>query len=42
MDGREVLAHIKEDESLKMIPTVIHPRLRLTSSAATSCRRTVI
>jgi|SRR5580700_2457701 chemotaxis family two-component system response regulator Rcp1 len=36
MDGREVLAHIKEDESLKMIPTVIHPRLRLTSSAATS------
>jgi len=23
MDGREVLAHIKEDESLKMIPTVI-------------------
>src|SRR5580700_4807784 len=36
MDGREVLAHIKEDESLKLIPTVIHPRLRLTSSAATS------
>jgi chemotaxis family two-component system response regulator Rcp1 len=23
MDGREVLAHIKDDESLKMIPTVI-------------------
>jgi two-component system, chemotaxis family, response regulator Rcp1 len=23
MDGREVLAHIKEDEDLKMIPTVI-------------------
>ncbi len=23
MDGREVLAHIKKDESLKMIPTVI-------------------
>jgi chemotaxis family two-component system response regulator Rcp1 len=23
MDGREVLAHIKEDESLKLIPTVI-------------------
>src|SRR5688572_28576166 len=23
MDGREVLAHIKEDESLKTIPTVI-------------------
>jgi two-component system, chemotaxis family, response regulator Rcp1 len=23
MDGREVLAHIKEDDSLKMIPTVI-------------------
>src|SRR6476620_8482702 len=23
MDGREVLAHIKEDPSLKMIPTVI-------------------
>jgi two-component system, chemotaxis family, response regulator Rcp1 len=23
MDGREVLAHIKEDASLKMIPTVI-------------------
>jgi len=29
MDGREVLAHIKEDESLKTIPTVI-----LTTSAA--------
>ena len=29
MDGREVLAHIKEDESLKMIPTVI-----LTTSVA--------
>ncbi len=29
MDGREVLAHIKEDDSLKMIPTVI-----LTSSEA--------
>jgi CheY-like chemotaxis protein len=29
MDGREVLAHIKEDESLKLIPTVI-----LTTSAA--------
>jgi two-component system, chemotaxis family, response regulator Rcp1 len=23
MDGREVLAHVKEDESLKLIPTVI-------------------
>jgi CheY-like chemotaxis protein len=23
MDGREVLAHIKEDESLKLIPTVV-------------------
>jgi two-component system, chemotaxis family, response regulator Rcp1 len=23
MDGREVLAHIKEDDSLKLIPTVI-------------------
>ena len=29
MDGREVLAHIKEDESLKLIPTVI-----LTTSIA--------
>jgi CheY-like chemotaxis protein len=29
MDGREVLSHIKEDESLKTIPTVI-----LTTSAA--------
>ena len=29
MDGREVLAHIKEDDSLKMIPTVI-----LTTSVA--------
>src|SRR5271167_651290 len=29
MDGREVLAHIKEDESLKTIPTVI-----LTTSEA--------
>ena len=29
MDGREVLAHIKEDESLKTIPTVI-----LTASEA--------
>jgi two-component system, chemotaxis family, response regulator Rcp1 len=29
MDGREVLAHIKEDESLKNIPTVI-----LTTSTA--------
>lgn len=29
MDGREVLAHIKEDASLKMIPTVI-----LTTSEA--------
>ena len=29
MDGREVLAHIKEDESLKSIPTVI-----LTTSEA--------
>src|ERR1700687_5245010 len=29
MDGREVLAHIKEDESLRTIPTVI-----LTTSAA--------
>ena len=29
MDGREVLAHIKEDNSLKTIPTVI-----LTTSAA--------
>ena len=29
MDGREVLAHIKEDENLKMIPTVI-----LTTSEA--------
>jgi chemotaxis family two-component system response regulator Rcp1 len=29
MDGREVLAHIKENESLKMIPTVI-----LTTSMA--------
>jgi two-component system, chemotaxis family, response regulator Rcp1 len=29
MDGREVLAHIKEDESLKTIPTVI-----LTTSVA--------
>ena len=29
MDGREVLAHIKEDESLKLIPTVI-----LTTSTA--------
>ena len=29
MDGREVLAHIKEDPSLKMIPTVI-----LTTSEA--------
>jgi len=29
MDGREVLAHIKEDDSLKTIPTVI-----LTTSAA--------
>src|SRR6266849_5348904 len=29
MDGREVIAHIKEDESLKTIPTVI-----LTTSAA--------
>ncbi len=29
MDGREVLAHIKEDESLQMIPTVI-----LTTSEA--------
>jgi chemotaxis family two-component system response regulator Rcp1 len=26
MDGREVLAHIKEDNSLKMIPTVILTR----------------
>jgi chemotaxis family two-component system response regulator Rcp1 len=31
MDGREVLAHIKEDESLKTIPTVI-----LTTSEAES------
>jgi CheY-like chemotaxis protein len=31
MDGREVLAHIKEDDSLKMIPTVI-----LTTSDADS------
>jgi two-component system, chemotaxis family, response regulator Rcp1 len=31
MDGREVLAHIKEDESLKTIPTVI-----LTTSDAES------
>jgi CheY-like chemotaxis protein len=31
MDGREVLAHIKADESLKMIPTVI-----LTTSDATA------
>jgi chemotaxis family two-component system response regulator Rcp1 len=31
MDGREVLVHIKEDESLKMIPTVI-----LTTSEAES------
>jgi chemotaxis family two-component system response regulator Rcp1 len=31
MDGREVLAHIKEDESLKLIPTVI-----LTTSEAES------
>src|SRR6185312_4725609 len=29
MDGREVLTHIKEDESLKLIPTVI-----LTTSEA--------
>jgi CheY-like chemotaxis protein len=29
MDGREVLAHIKADESLKTIPTII-----LTTSAA--------
>jgi CheY-like chemotaxis protein len=29
MDGREVLAHIKEDDSLKSIPTII-----LTSSQA--------
>jgi CheY-like chemotaxis protein len=29
MDGREVLAHIKDDESLKIIPTVI-----LTTSEA--------
>ena len=29
MDGREVLAHIKEDDSLKLIPTVI-----LTTSSA--------
>ena len=29
MDGREVLAHIKEDDSLKTIPTVI-----LTTSEA--------
>ena len=29
MDGREVLAHIKEDDSLKLIPTVI-----LTTSVA--------
>ena len=29
MDGREVLAHIKDDESLKTIPTVI-----LTTSEA--------
>lgn len=29
MDGREVLAHIKEDDSLKLIPTVI-----LTTSEA--------
>ena len=33
MDGREVLAHIKEDDSLKTIPTVI-----LTSSAGGSGR----
>ena len=26
MDGREVLAHIKEDDSLKLIPTVILTR----------------
>jgi CheY-like chemotaxis protein len=31
MDGRQVLAHIKEDQSLKMIPTVI-----LTTSEAES------
>ena len=31
MDGREVLAHIKEDASLKLIPTVI-----LTTSQAES------
>jgi two-component system, chemotaxis family, response regulator Rcp1 len=31
MDGREVLSHIKEDESLKLIPTVI-----LTTSDAES------
>lgn len=31
IDGREVLAHIKEDESLKLIPTVI-----LTTSDAQS------
>ena len=31
MDGRQVLAHIKEDESLKLIPTVI-----LTTSEAES------
>jgi two-component system, chemotaxis family, response regulator Rcp1 len=31
MDGREVLAHIKEDDSLKLIPTVI-----LTTSDAES------
>ena len=31
MDGREVLTHIKEDDSLKLIPTVI-----LTTSSAES------
>jgi CheY-like chemotaxis protein len=35
MDGREVLAHIKEDEGLRMIPTVI----LTTSDAEADIRR---
>ena len=44
MDGREVLAHIKEDQELKTIPTVIltTSEAERTSSPAINCRRIAI
>jgi CheY-like chemotaxis protein len=43
MDGREVLAQIKADHSLKTIPTVIRPRRtrKRTLRKATNCGPTV-